>query len=98
MASRMLGYVRTASTQSDIEAQVAALRAAGCQEIFTDIAISGNASNRPGLNRLRSSISQGDHVIVVDLPRLSRSVQDTFDLLEELRQKGATFATLDQAA
>ena len=61
----LIGYLRV-SKASDDEARNAAtqrgvLEAAGCEEIFEDIGMSGGASNRPGVDGLPATCPPGRH-------------------------------------
>ena len=95
----LIGYLRV-SKASDDEARNAGtqrgvLEAAGCEEIFEDIGISGGASNRPGWTACQRHARQGDTIIVTHLDRLSRDVVDGLGAIEELAQRGVWVRVLD---
>lgn len=98
MAPRLIGYARTANTEGDIEKQISVLREAGCDEVVSDVAISGRTLERPGIHRLIDMLQQGDQVVSVDLSRLSRDPKHLKELVDVLHQKAATFAVLDRTA
>ena len=50
---------------------------ADCEQVFEDVG-SGASWNRPGLNRLKASLQQGDCVKVVALDRLGRSLAEVW--------------------
>jgi len=54
----LIGYVRVSTDDQDTAAQVAALKAAGCERIFREKA-SGGRWDRPELPRLLGSAAQG---------------------------------------
>lgn len=65
-------------------------------EIIADRGISGSKSNRPGFMKLREiAESQSvDVIIVYDLSRLSRSVEDTIVFINRLQKKEIDFVSL----
>ena len=86
------GYSRV-STKSQakdgnsLEAQEAALKAAGVQEIYSD-AFTGTKSHRPELDNLLEVLQPGDTLIVTKLDRIARSAAQGTELIESLLQKG----------
>ena len=55
--------------------QAKALRSAGCQRLFEEVA-SGGRWDRPELHRMLDHLREGDTVVVWKLDRLSRSLKD----------------------
>jgi len=68
-----IGYARVSTQDQDTQAQISALKAAGCAPIFQEQA-SGGRWDRPELHRLLGHLRQGDAVVVWKLDRLSRSL------------------------
>ncbi len=91
-----IGYARVSTDDQDTAAQVAALKAAGCERIFREKA-SGGRWDRPELNRLLDQLRQGDVLVVWKLDRLSRSLRDVLTLMERLGETGAGFRSLTEA-
>ncbi len=54
---KLVGYARVSTVEQNLDMQIAALKAAGCTEIFTDHGLSGADFQRPGLSRLSSKSS-----------------------------------------
>lgn len=85
------GYSRV-STKSQakdgnsLEAQEAALKAAGVQKIYSD-AFTGTKSHRPELDKLLKALQPGDTLIVTKLDRIARSAAQGTELIESLLQK-----------
>ena len=85
------GYSRV-STKSQakdgnsLEAQEAALKAAGVQKIYSD-AFTGTKSHRPELDKLLEVIQPGDTLIVTKLDRIARSASQGTELIEALLKK-----------
>lgn len=71
------GYCRVstkgqAKDGNSIEAQEAAVREAGAEEIYAD-AFTGTKKHRPQLDKLLKVIQDGDKVVVTKLDRIARS-------------------------
>lgn len=90
-----IGYARVSTQDQNIEAQIAALELAGCEQIFQE-KVSGGRWDRPELQRLISQLRWGDVVVVWKLDRLSRSLKDILNLLEKIDQAGAGFRSLTE--
>jgi DNA invertase Pin-like site-specific DNA recombinase len=90
------GYARVSTDNQDTAAQVAALKAAKCDQIFREKA-SGGRWDRPELHRLLDRLRQGDVLVVWKLDRLSRSLRDVLMLMERLGELKAGFRSLTEA-
>lgn len=90
----LIGYARVSTDEQDTAAQVAALRAAGCNVIVEDKASGGNR-DRPNLARAIVRAGQGDTLIVVRIDRLARSLSHLLEIVETLRGKGAYFRSIN---
>ena len=90
-----LGYARVSTQDQDATAQIAALRAAGCELIFQEKA-SGGRWDRPELHRLLGQLRKEDVLVVWKLDRLSRSLKDVLSLMEKIAQAGAGFRSLTE--
>jgi DNA invertase Pin-like site-specific DNA recombinase len=92
----LIGYARVSSNDQDTAAQVAALKAAGCERIFREQA-SGGRWDRPELHRLLDQLRKGDVLVVWKLDRLSRSLRDVLIIMERLAEAKAGFRSLTEA-
>ena len=90
------GYVRVSKADQNESLQVDALRAAGCERLFTDHA-SGKLDTRPGLDALLDQLRAGDTVVVWRLDRLGRSLRHLIDLVAELEQRGVGLRSLTES-
>jgi DNA invertase Pin-like site-specific DNA recombinase len=90
------GYARVSTDNQDTAAQVAALRAAKCDQIFREKA-SGGRWDRPELHRLLDRLRQSDVLVVWKLDRLSRSLRDVLMIMERLGELKAGFRSLTEA-
>ena len=85
----ILGYARVSTTGQDLDAQLAALRAAGVDpgRVFTD-KLSGSAKVvRPGLVALLDYARPSDVVVVSAIDRLGRSVAEVTRTIAELSER-----------
>ncbi len=92
----LIGYARVSTQDQEVAAQLAALKASGCELIFQDKA-SGGRWDRPELHRLLGQLRRGDMLVVWKLDRLSRSLKDVLALMEKVAQAGAGFRSLTEA-
>lgn len=90
-----IGYARVSTQEQDTQAQISALKSAGCELIFQEKA-SGGRWDRPELQRLLQQLRKGDQVIVWKLDRLSRSLKDLLLMLEKIENTGADFRSITE--
>lgn len=91
-----IGYARVSKGDSqEVQSQVEALKAAGCERVYVEEA-SGGRWDRPELHRLIDHLRPGDVFTVWKLDRLSRSLKDLIALLERIEQAGASFESLTE--
>nr|WP_239342547.1 recombinase family protein [Frankia sp. CiP3] len=86
---------RVSTHDQNPEAQVDALRAAGCEQVFIDKA-SGKLARRPELDKALLVARKGDHLVVTKLDRLGRSLENLLVLSRQLQQRGVDLVVLDQ--
>ena len=91
-----IGYARVSTQDQDNAAQLAALKAAGCELMFQEKA-TGGRWDRPELHRLLGQLRKGDVLVVWKLDRLSRSLKDVLNLMEKIQEAEAGFQSLTEA-
>jgi hypothetical protein len=91
--SLKIGYARVSTDDQNLEAQLDALKKAGCKRIFTD-KISGAQADRPGLRDALSHLRPSDTLVVWKLDRLGRRVKGLIDLVNEMQSQGVQFRSL----
>jgi DNA invertase Pin-like site-specific DNA recombinase len=84
---------RISSDGQTLEAQLAALKAAGCSKTFSE-KVSGVVTDRKALAKAIDALSKGDTLIVTRLDRLARSTKDLLNTLDAIAKKGAGFKSL----
>lgn len=96
---RILGYARVSTDEQDLTLQLDALSKTGCdpEAIYTDQA-SGARTERPGLDACLAALTRGDTLVVWRLDRLGRSMSHLVTLVEDLRQRGVNFRSLQDGA
>jgi DNA invertase Pin-like site-specific DNA recombinase len=89
------GYARVSTDGQTLEAQVEALKAAGCAKpnIFFE-KISGVVTDRKALAKAIDALGEGDTLVVTRLDRLARSTRDLLNTLHTVASKGAGFKSL----
>lgn len=93
----LIGYGRVSTDGQTLDAQLAALRAAGCERVHTE-KISGAVTDRKALAKAIASLGAGDCLVVTKLDRLARSTRDLLNTLSQITEAGAGFKVLDNPA
>ena len=86
----IVGYARVSTDGQSLEAQQAALTAAGADKVYSE-KISGAVSDRKALGRAIAALGPGDTLIVSRLDRLGRSTRDLLNVLDAVAKAGAGF-------
>ena len=93
-APRLIGYARVSTGDQNLDVQEAELKAAGCTEIFTDVA-SGGTRQRPGLKLALDALKGGDTLIVARLDRAARSLAHLLEICQTVTDRKAFFRSLN---
>jgi DNA invertase Pin-like site-specific DNA recombinase len=88
-----IGYARGSTIDQNLDLQIDALNAAGCEKIFTD-RITVTKFDRPELNELKRILRDGDTVVVWKLDRMGRGLRDLIKTMDEYKAKGVGFKSL----
>ena len=91
-----IGYARVSTADQNLDLQLDALRAAGCEKIYEDH-VSGTMTSRPGLKQAMAALRAGDTLTVWRLDRLGRSLAHLISVVEELRQRQIGFRTIGES-
>lgn len=81
-----IGYARVSTSGQNLNSQIDALRQAGCQKIYQDVAC-GAKSDRAGLEDLMKAVRSGDILVICKLDRLGRSLRHLVSLASDLIEK-----------
>ena len=91
----LIGYARVSTSDQRLDLQEDALRAAGCEHIFTDT-VSGAKTERPGLAAALEACRGGDVLIVWKLDRLGRSLAHLAEIIQALAKRNVGFRSLQE--
>lgn len=80
------GYARISTPKQALDNQIALLKDAGCEQIFSDI-ISGYNSKKTQFEEMMKMLRKDDSVMVTGIDRLGRSTKDLAILIEEFHKK-----------
>lgn len=89
-----IGYARVSTNDQNLDLQTDALKQAGCEKIFSDQGVSGAKAERPGLDKALDQIRKKDVLVIWKLDRLGRSLKHLLSIIEDLRDRGAHFASI----
>src|SRR6516165_3039970 len=88
------GYARVSSKAQDHAAQIDALKAAGCERIYSEKMSAKSTDGRREFEKLMKALTPGDTVVVTKLDRLARSSRDLHNIIHELDGLGCGFVSL----
>ena len=93
-----VGYARISTDSQTHAAQIDALKAAGCEKIFTETA-SGAKKDRPVLAEVLEYLrpNSDDKLMVYKLDRVARSLPHLIQIMERLNRDGIEFQSLTEA-
>ncbi|WP_282121219.1 recombinase family protein [Ruegeria atlantica] len=92
----LIGYARTSTLdqKAGLEAQRDELKAAGCEKLFEEQVSSVDVRARERLTEALDYVREGDTLMVTKLDRLARSVPHLLEIMNTLKEKGATLRIL----
>ena len=94
--ARMIGYARCSTASQTTDAQVAELKASGCDRIFHEKVSSRTPEEkRIQLQACLAVLEKGDELVVAKLDRLGRTMVEVINRLDDLQSKGIHVRTLD---
>ena len=91
-----IGYARTSTVEQNLDAQIAALKAAGCGMVRTEQKSGTSLERRPELKTILDFIHPGETLVVTRIDRLARSMQDLQTIVARLKENGAHLAATEQ--
>ena len=91
-----IGYARVSTQDQNPQLQLDALKAAGCEKIFTEKA-SGAQRDRSELKAALDYMRPGDTLVVWKLDRLARSIKQLIETVDGLKEQAIGFQSLTEA-
>nr|VFJ47097.1 MAG: Site-specific DNA recombinase [Candidatus Kentron sp. FM]VFJ47628.1 MAG: Site-specific DNA recombinase [Candidatus Kentron sp. FM]VFK07645.1 MAG: Site-specific DNA recombinase [Candidatus Kentron sp. FM] len=91
-----VGYARVSTRDQNLQMQIEALEAAGCERIFRETA-SGAQRERPELAKALDFMRPDDTLVVWKLDRLARSIKQLIETVEGLAERGIAFHSITEA-
>ena len=91
----LIGYARVSTIDQNTALQMDALKAAGCEKVFTEKA-SGSHRDRPQLLAALDYLRKGDTLVVWKLSRLARSLTQVIKTAADIHERGIALKVLTQ--
>jgi len=92
--SMKIGYARVSTRDQKSDLQVDALKAAGCERVYQDVA-SGAKTARPALDELLGQLRAGDVLVIWKLDRMGRSLKHLVELVGSLMERKVGLLSLN---
>jgi len=89
-----IGYARVSTQDQNLNLQLDALKAEGCEKIFKEKA-SGSKAERKELSKLLEHVRKDDIVVIWKLDRLGRSLKNLVELVGNLIEKKVGLKSLN---
>lgn len=91
-----IGYARVSSAHQNLERQLGALVAEGCEKIFKEKASGKSVKGRPELEKAINALGTGDVLVLAEWDRCTRSMIDGVAIIERISARGALVKVLDK--
>lgn len=92
----VIGYARVSTTDQNLAAQEATLRAAGCEQIRSEKRSGTTTTGREALHTVLAFLRTGDVLMVTRIDRLARSIGDLQDIVRTVKDRGASLRATEQ--
>ncbi len=96
LMNEIIGYARVSTTSQNLDAQMDALKQAGCTKTFTN-KDSGIKPSRPGWQAIIAYIRSGDTLVTTELTRMSRSLVHLLQIVQELEERSVELKSLQES-
>ena len=93
---KIYGYARVSTSDQILDRQLDMLNKYGVDELYSE-KMTGTKRDRPELQRLLNTLSEGDTVVVESLSRLGRSTKNLIELMELFNEKGVNLVSLKES-
>lgn len=91
----LIGYARVSTEEQNLDRQLDALAKYGVDKrnIYKE-KITGTKKDREQLNKMLDELQDEDIVIITDLTRISRSTKDLLEIIDKIKNKGASIKSI----
>jgi DNA invertase Pin-like site-specific DNA recombinase len=90
------GYARVSTEDQNLDIQIAALKAAGCDKIRSEKQTGTSTNSRQELKTLLEFVEAGDTIVITRIDRLARSIGDLQDIVRDLKARGVALKAAEQ--
>ena len=90
------GYARVSTRNQNLDRQLVALRAAGCDKIFAEKQSGANTQNRPELQKAITALGVDDVLVLAEWDRATRSMADGIRIMERIHERRALIKVIDR--
>ncbi|MCE7793445.1 recombinase family protein [Salipaludibacillus sp. CUR1] len=94
--SRKLGYMRVSTNREEQKFDRQEAQLSECDYIYKD-RMSGAKKDRPALMQMLEDLQENDLVIITSIDRLSRSTADLLNIVQTIKDKGATIRSISDS-
>jgi len=91
-----IGYARVSSHDQNLDRQIAALRAEGCEKIYREKASGKDMRNRPELAKAIDALPTKGILVLAEWNRATRSLIDGINIMQAVHSRGACIKVLDR--
>jgi DNA invertase Pin-like site-specific DNA recombinase len=92
----IIGYARVSTIDQNLDRQIKRLQEFGCEHIITEKMSGAKRENRIELEKLLNQLRFKDVLVVTELSRLARSLQDLLNILKELKELDVEFVSIKE--
>jgi DNA invertase Pin-like site-specific DNA recombinase len=96
ISMRKIGYARVSSVGQNLDRQLGALVAEGCDRVFQEKASGKSIRNRPELEKAIGALGTGDVLVLAEWDRCTRSMIDGVAIIERINARGGLVKVLDK--
>ncbi|MDX2287914.1 MAG: recombinase family protein [Hyphomicrobiaceae bacterium] len=92
----LIGYARVSTIHQNLDQQLGALRAAGCEVVFAEKASGSDVKGRPELDRAIDALRTDDVLVLAEWDCATRSMFDGITIMQRACARGAAVKVLDK--
>jgi DNA invertase Pin-like site-specific DNA recombinase len=93
---RKIGYARVSAQHQNLDRQLGALVAEGCERVFKEKASGRSTTGRPELEKAIAALGIGDVLVLPEWDRATRSMLDGIQIIQRVASRGALVKVLDK--